>query len=95
MNKHELIDAIANETGEKKVTISLVVDSMIGIVKRSIENEEKISISGFGSFDLLRTKERQGRNPVTGDIMKIEATARPKFTPAAAFRESVRLRHKA
>jgi DNA-binding protein HU-beta len=90
MNKQELIETIALETGETKATTTRFLDALINTVQAQVAAGEKVSLVGFGSFEAIGTAARNGRNPATGELLKIEATTRPRFTPGAAFKALVR-----
>ena len=56
----------------------------------SLKNGEDVTLIGFGSFKVVKRKARKGRNPYTGEEIKIKATKAPKFTPAKALKEAVK-----
>lgn len=62
------------------------VEIFIGVIKQ----RDKIFISGFGTFSIVKRKARKGRNPKTGEAIKVAAKFTPKFKPARAFKEAVK-----
>ena len=89
MNKAELIDAVATRLEMSKREVTAVVDSFIEEAKKSVVRGEKVAISGFGVFEAQARKARLGRNPRTGETVKIKATKLPKFRPGAEFKAIV------
>lgn len=79
MNKKELIQAVQFETGLPQKTIDLCLRSLINTIKENVIDGEKVSLVGFGTFELTQRKERTGRNPQTGDEMIIPAHSKPVF----------------
>ena len=89
MNKAELIDAVADRLGHSKRDVTAIVDAFIDDTKRAVAKGEKVAISGFGVFEAQARKARLGRNPRTGETVKIKATKLPKFRPGAEFKAIV------
>ena len=89
MNKAEIIDAVSTKLEMSKRDATAVVDHFIDEVKRSVVRGEKVAISGFGVFEAQARKARLGRNPRTGETVKIKATKLPKFRPGAEFKAIV------
>ena len=89
MNKAELIDAVADRLGHSKRDVTAIVDAFIDDTKRAVAKGEKVAISGFGVFEAQARKARLGRNPRTGETVKIKATKLPKFRPGAEFKAVV------
>lgn len=89
MNKAELIDAVAARLDMSKRDVTAVVDSFIEEAKKSVVRGEKVAISGFGVFEAQARKARLGRNPRTGETVKIKATKLPKFRAGAEFKAIV------
>jgi DNA-binding protein HU-beta len=89
VNKAELIDAVATRLDMSKRDVTAVVDSFIEEAKKSVVRGEKVAISGFGVFEAQARKARLGRNPRTGETVKIKATKLPKFRPGAEFKAIV------
>ena len=89
MNKGELIDAIANNTGESKRVVEEVLNSTIEEVQKQVKKGERVSLPGFGTFERRARNARTGRNPQTGAEIKIKATKVPAFKPGAEFKRIV------
>jgi DNA-binding protein HU-beta len=89
VNKAELIDAVAARLEMSKRDVTAVVDNFIEEAKKSVVRGEKVAISGFGVFEAQARKARLGRNPRTGETVKIKATKIPKFRPGAEFKAIV------
>lgn len=79
MNKSQLINAIAAESSVSKVEVKRIVDSLFDITESTLKEGEKVVISGFGVFSITEVSERVGRNPRTGEKVKIAARKNVKF----------------
>ncbi|MPM77961.1 DNA-binding protein HU [bioreactor metagenome] len=90
MNKNELIDAIAQEADVTKAAAGRVLDALTSTVVKAVASGDSVTLVGFGSFETVSTKARQGRNPATGDVLTIDATVRPKFSPGSNFKALVK-----
>ncbi len=89
MNKGELIDAIAQQTNLTKKEIDTVVSSFTETVMDAIASGEKVTLVGVGTFEARDRKERDGRNPKTGETMTIPATTVPAFSAGKLFKDKV------
>ena len=89
MNKGELVDLLAAKTKTTKKEASAFLDAFIDSVTRSVIDGDKVTLVGFGSFELREYKTRSGRNPKTGESMQIPAAVIPKFTAGKNFRDAV------
>ena len=83
MNKTQLTSTIAEKTGLTKVDARKALDAFIDTVGATLEKGDKVSLIGFGSFDVVKRPARNGRNPQTGKPMKIKAKNVVKFRPGA------------
>ena len=83
MNKYELIDALAAETGVSKVTAKKVLESAMKNIGETLQNGKKVTLNGFCSWSVAIRAARQGRNPKTGDSIKIAAKSFVKFKPSS------------
>lgn len=90
MNRQELIEHIAEATGETKAATGRFLEALINTVQTAVASGEKVALTGFGSFETVVAKARQGRNPATGETFTIEETVRPKFTPGSIFKAQVK-----
>ena len=90
MNKGELIDAIATSTDLPKNVIDNIVSATIEAVMDTVADGEKVTLIGFGSFEPRDRKARDGRNPKTGEVIKIPATTIPAFSAGKGFKDRVK-----
>ncbi len=90
MNKGELIDAVAGATGEPKATVGRILDATIEGITAAVAEGDKVSFTGFGTFERRHRKARVGRNPQTGAEVKIAAANVPAFKAGKAFKDAVR-----
>lgn len=89
MNKAELIDAIAAESGLSKADSKRALDAFVGASTAALKKGDKISLVGFGSFDITNRQARNGRNPKTGAVIKIAAKNSVGFKAGADLSKSV------
>ncbi|RYG73614.1 HU family DNA-binding protein [Lentibacillus lipolyticus] len=89
MNKTELIDAVAEKSDLSKKDATKAVDAVFDSVMDSLKQGEKVQLIGFGNFEVRERSERKGRNPQTGEEIKIPASKVPAFKPGKALKESV------
>ena len=89
MNKAELIQAVAAQSGESKSTVERVLTGFEAAVSNELAAGGSVALSGFGSFAVADKPERQGRNPRTGATIKIKAAKVPKFRPGKALKDAL------
>jgi DNA-binding protein HU-beta len=89
VNKAELIDAVAARFSLSKREVTEIVEAFLDETKKAVVRGEKVAVSGFGVFESQARKARLGRNPRTGETVKIKATKLPKFRPGAEFKAVV------
>ena len=90
MTKAELVDSIANDAGISKVAASTALNSFMGNVTKALKKKDgKVTLVGFGTFSKIRRKARKGRNPQTGDPIKIKACNVVKFRPGKKLKGAV------
>lgn len=89
MNKAELIDALVKETDMSKAAAGRAIDALVQIITKTVAKKEDIQLIGFGTFKATKRAARKGRNPRTGEALKITAATVPKFTAGAAFKAAV------
>ena len=87
MNKTELVAAIADEAGLSKKDAEKAVNAFVDVVKAQLKKDDKVQLVGFGTFEVTKRAARKGRNPQTGDEMKIKASKAPKFKAGKAFKD--------
>jgi len=90
VNKAELVDEVVSRTGLTKKESREAVDGIISVITDSLTRQEKVTLVGFGTFQVIRRKERTGRNPQTGETLQIPARKAPKFNPGNGLRERVK-----
>jgi DNA-binding protein HU-beta len=90
MNKAELVEEVANQTGLTKKVSREVVDAVISTITDSLAREEKVTLVGFGTFQVMERKTRKGVNPQTRESIQIPAKKVPKFRPGRGLRERVK-----
>ncbi len=89
MNKGDLIESIAKQTGSTKADAGRALDAVLDAVTGSLMTGEKVSLPGFGTFSTKRREARNGRNPSTGETIKIKAKTQVKFSAGKKLDESV------
>lgn len=89
MNKSELVDAAAESAGMTKSDMQLALDTLLETITDQVKQGEKVSITGFGNFELRERGARTGRNPQTGEKMEMAPSKAPAFKPGKAFKEAV------
>lgn len=88
MNKKDIIKKIAENTGVTQKDATIIVDEFLSVIVENVQTD-KVSIAGFGTFEVVERAARMGRNPQTGNEIEIPASKAPKFKPAKAFKDSV------
>jgi DNA-binding protein HU-beta len=86
VNRAELIDAIRDRLGVEKRTAEHAVDAVLDTITRAVAKGEKVAIAGFGVFEKVDRAARTGRNPRTGETVKVKKTSVPKFRPGSQFK---------
>lgn len=89
MNKTELIEHIAQEAELTKAAATRALDALISGVSMSLKAGDTVSVLGFGTFDVSERAERVGRNPRTGESIKITGSKVPKFRPGKALKDAL------
>jgi len=89
MKKIILVNELAKVTKTRKEA-AVFIEIIFSIIKKTLKKREAIFISGFGTFTTVKRKARKGRNPKTGEAVKIAAKVMPKFKAAKALKEAVR-----
>ena len=86
MNKSDLIEAVATDAAVSKVAAGNVLDAVIAAITKAVAKGEPVALIGFGTFKASKRAARPGRNPQTGNELKIAATTVPRFTAGSAFK---------
>lgn len=89
MKKSEIIALIAGNTELSKADVERVYNATFDLFKDELAKGNKISVSGFGTFDISERAEREGRNPQTGETIKIAASKSVKFKTGKELKEKV------
>ena len=89
MNKSQLIEAVASDSGLSKADSSRAIESLLDTVSRTLKKGDEVIITGFGKFSVVKRAARQGVNPRTGERVKIKASKAPKFSPGATLKQAV------
>ena len=90
MNKAELIDAMAAESGMTKADAKKSLDSFMSATANALKGGERVALVGFGTFSVRKRAERPGRNPKTGEKITIQARKAPGFTPGKTLKKVIR-----
>ena len=89
MTKSELVDVIAKKTSKSKVASATVVDAILDAIKAALKKGEKVTLVGFGTFEVAKRAAREGINPRTQKKIKIKASKVPRFKAGKALKEIV------
>jgi DNA-binding protein HU-beta len=89
VNKADMIEHIAQSAEISKLAAERAVDALVGAVKSSLKKGQMVTLVGFGSFYVGRRAARTGRNPRTGEALKIAAARVPKFRAGKALKEAI------
>ncbi len=89
MNRKELIDALADKTGSSKADADRTIGALIEIITDSLKKGDNVALVGFGTFEVRKRAAREGRNPATGETIKIKAAKVPAFKPGAGLKAAV------
>lgn len=90
MNKTELIAAVAEKADLSKKNAEVAVAAVIDSIVESLKKGDKVSLLGFGTFEVRERAARTGKNPQTGEAIKIAATKAPAFKAGKAFKEAIK-----
>ncbi len=90
MNKSELVDLVAEKAGMSKKDSEKAVKAVLDSITEGLVKGNKVQLVGFGTFEVRNRKEREGRNPATGEKIKIEALKVPAFKPGKALKDKVK-----
>lgn len=89
MNKTEFVGAIADAAGLSKSDAANAVDAMFDTVTSALKSGDKVSLVGFGTFQVRERAARQGRNPKTGELINIPAGKTPAFKAGKALKDAI------
>lgn len=89
MNKTELVAAMAEQAEMTKKDAEKALTAFTEVVAKELKNGGKVQLVGFGTFEVSERSAREGRNPQTGETMKISACKAPKFKAGKALKDAV------
>ena len=89
MNKSELIDHVASKTDLSRKDAGSAVDAILDGVVSTLKKGEEVRLTGFGTFGVSERAARDGRNPRTGETIKIKASKSPKFSAGKQFKDAL------
>jgi DNA-binding protein HU-beta len=89
VNKTELIDAVAKDSGLARTDTAKALESVVMTITKTLRSGEEVAITGFGKFSVSKRAARKGRNPATGQAIRIKASKAPKFTAGASLKTAV------
>jgi DNA-binding protein HU-beta len=90
VNKTDVIEAVASRAGLSKADAGRALDAFISSVEDSLARGEKVTVTGFGTFEVRNRAARMGRNPQTGAPLHIPATKTPAFKAGKSLKDAVR-----
>lgn len=90
MNKSELVKSVAKKADLSRKDATDAVDAVFSAITEALSKDEKVQLVGFGSFEVRSRAERKGRNPQTGDEIKIPATLIPAFRPGKTLKDAIK-----
>ena len=90
MTKADLITAVATDADLKKSVVEKTLDTFMDTIAKALKEGDKVSLTGFGTFQCVRRAARTGRNPKTGKEINIGACTVPKFKPGNKLREALK-----
>jgi DNA-binding protein HU-beta len=89
MNKTQLIEAVASDSGLSKTDSARAIESLVDTVTKALKKGDEVSITGFGKFSVVKRAARAGVNPRTGERVKIKASKAPKFSAGASLKQAI------
>ncbi len=89
MNRNELVDAVADKAELRKSEASKAVDAVFESIEEALKAGDEVRLVGFGTFSVSARAASEGRNPRTGEKIKIAASKQPKFKPGKGLRDSL------
>ena len=89
MNKTQFVEAVAAKADLKKKDAEAAVNAVIAVIEDALKAGEKVQLIGFGTFEVKERGAREGRNPRTGETIKIAASKAPAFAAGKALKDAV------
>ena len=90
MNKSELVEAVADHADLTRAAAARAVDAVLNNVTAALRQGDQVTLVGFGTFEVRSRKARTGRNPQTGEEIKIQASRSPTFKAGKALKDAVK-----
>lgn len=90
MTRTDLIEAIAQETGNDRQQAKAFLEGFTHVIEREMKNEGEVPLAGLGKFKVVKRQARTGRNPMTGESIQIPAKTVVKFTVAKVLKDSIK-----
>ncbi len=89
MKKIELVSAMAEQAEMTKTDAAKALEAFVDVVTKALKNDDNVTIVGFGTYEVRKRKARTGRNPKTGEALKIKASKVPAFKAGKALKDAV------
>lgn len=89
VNKSELVEAVAAATDSSKAAASANVDAVLDAITGALKQGDKVSLTGFGTFEVRNRSARTARNPQTGETIYVQASKAPAFKAGKALKDAV------
>ena len=90
VNKAELIEAVAASADLPKASASRALDATTAAISKALKKGDQVTLVGFGTFYVRKRAARKGRNPQTGEAIKIKASKSPTFRAGKAFKDAIK-----
>jgi DNA-binding protein HU-beta len=89
VNKNDLVASVASDSGLSKADAAKAVDSVFNSISKALSRGTDVRLVGFGTFSVAKRRASEGRNPRTGEKIKIPASKQPKFKAGKALKDAV------
>ena len=89
MTKSDLINVVSAQTEETKKVVENVINATLEALADALKEGDKVQLIGFGTFEVKETAEKMGRNPQTGEAIKIEASKKVSFSASKVLKDSI------
>ena len=90
MNKKEFVEQLSKKAGLSKKDAGAALDTMLDMIVTTTKKKQKVTFTGFGTFEATKRKATERRNPRTGEPIKVPATMAPKFRAGKAFKDAIK-----
>jgi len=89
-NKADLVEAVAEETGQSKKDVGAALDSLVGVITKALKNKDKVQLTGFGAFEVRTRAARKAKNLQTGEEIMVPAATVPAFKVGKSLKDAVK-----